>query len=83
MVKVKQSSVPKGNPKRLIGRCPATDWFKLECGFLIDKELTAGAGAGSMEHNFRDAGDLGRSKGTWKEAEGKKAAEESWKELEA
>lgn len=83
MVKVEQPSVPKGNPKRLIGRCPATDWFRLECGFLYDKELTAGAGAGSMGHNFcacrhigRDAGDMGRSRGIWKEAEG------SWKELE-
>lgn len=27
----------------------------------------------------RDAGDLGRSKGTWKEADGKKEAEGSWK----
>lgn len=52
MVKVKQPSVRKGNPKRLIGCCPVTDWFRLECGFLYDKELTAGAGAGSMGHNF-------------------------------
>jgi hypothetical protein len=34
--------------KRWISSCPAADWFRLGHGFLYNKELTAGAGAGSV-----------------------------------
>lgn len=35
--------------KKWIGCCLADDWFRPECRFLHNKELRAGAGAGSME----------------------------------
>lgn len=37
LLKVTESSRPKGNPKRWISHCLA-DWFRLECGFLENKE---------------------------------------------
>lgn len=38
----------KSNPKRQIKLCLAADWFRLECGFLFNKELTARTGTGNM-----------------------------------